>query len=664
MEKGIYGLAFLQYNFEKNRRDIIDAYIPLVCHCLVVMEADRAEVMPLRDSLKEEFGLTNITDGAILSIFDRMSRDRYGLLNVSNDIYYVNKQKVAVEGVKPAKENLIAGFDEIVSKIEEYSHKYQVSFSHEDIEKGLFHFMDQYDVDLTLGNIKELCSQLTKYNKNEKQLKYLISKYLIEAIKNDPQAVEMMVKLAKGHAISSLISLQNLNKMNGALKDVEIFLDAPIIFNLLELNDKANYHLTAELMQILKDNGAKFCIFDHNHNEVINTMTDARDRLLTGDYDLRKSSRLLRMAYREKMSSLQIGLKIDEYSELLGKWEVTIQGRPELKEGGQDIDVRTLSEIIKGVYTKNGARDLFYSELSMLETDLDSITYIFRLKGNVACTNLKNSKALLLTTNRVISAASHDKRINFLNHAIPACATDVFLSTILWTNYPSSNDDLNQKLLISECYNNIELDDQLMIRFYDQLKEQSRAGLISEAQYLQATTSRIALDLLADKTLNDVTAYTDRTTKEVLEIIEMEHRSDLEQLEANKNKEIEATRIESNKRHEQDKGTIEKLDKSLSIHDNNIKRLSNWIAGVVTGLIIVVLFIVFITMKLYSKPSNCSPFVTVLYGLGWLAVGCWAVMSWAGWIPPKAQIHGWISNFFYEKLTNWLNKEKVNKKNR
>lgn len=42
MQKGIYGLAFLQYNFEKFHHDIIDAYIPLFYHCLEMMQAETA----------------------------------------------------------------------------------------------------------------------------------------------------------------------------------------------------------------------------------------------------------------------------------------------------------------------------------------------------------------------------------------------------------------------------------------------------------------------------------------------------------------------------------------------------------------------------------------------------------------------------------------------
>ena len=34
MNKTLFGLAFLSYNWENNNRDIIDSYIPLIC-CII-----------------------------------------------------------------------------------------------------------------------------------------------------------------------------------------------------------------------------------------------------------------------------------------------------------------------------------------------------------------------------------------------------------------------------------------------------------------------------------------------------------------------------------------------------------------------------------------------------------------------------------------------------
>ena len=141
MEKGIYGLAYLQYSYERSHHDIIDAYIPLICHCLTVMQADIADILSVRKQLKQEYGLINITDGAVVTIFGRMAKESYNYLTLKDGIYIVNKQKVELEDNKKPKEDLFTGYDIIVAKIEEYSKHYDVAFSREEIEKGVFQFI-------------------------------------------------------------------------------------------------------------------------------------------------------------------------------------------------------------------------------------------------------------------------------------------------------------------------------------------------------------------------------------------------------------------------------------------------------------------------------------------------------------------------------------------
>lgn len=215
-------------------------------------------------------------------------------------------------------------------------------------------------------------------------------------------------------------------------------------------------------------------------------------------------------------------------AEVMSKWNVVEQEVPALPQNYTDIDMVLLSTTITDAYTHKHTRELFNHEISMLDKDVDSITYIYRLRGNTAIQNLKGCKALMLTTNRIIATMSNDERINIKKHQIPVCSIDVFISSILWSNYPEGNDQLNRKLLISECYNTIQLDDSLMIRFYEDIKSKKLASSITENQYLELTATNLALTLLGDKTQNDINAYTDRTANEILEIIEREHKAEVE----------------------------------------------------------------------------------------------------------------------------------------
>ena len=208
---------------------------------------------------------------------------------------------------------------------------------------------------------------------------------------------------------------------------------------------------------------------------------------------------------------------------------------------------------------------------------------------------------------------------------------------------------------MSECYNGIELDDQLMLKFYEQIAAQRNNGVISEQQYLQATSSRMALDILADKTLNDINAYTDRTTSEVLEIIEHAHKEELRELEQKKDKELEEAMAAASLIHENDEKTIDKLQGKLDTHDENIRQTADTIAKWITLGIFVLLVVVFYFIKFYPKPESSPWYIIAAYYLAWVLVGFWGILSWGSIIPPKVKLHRWISDWLYEKMSDRIN---------
>ena len=85
-----------------------------------------------------------------------------------------------------------------------------------------------------------------------------------EIQKEDPEKFSIVLKLAQGYAIASLITYEDINSFSGSLEDVEIYLDAPILFSLLALNGESNLLLAQELLTTLNVNKAKLRIFEIN----------------------------------------------------------------------------------------------------------------------------------------------------------------------------------------------------------------------------------------------------------------------------------------------------------------------------------------------------------------------------------------------------------------
>ncbi len=437
------------------------------------------------------------------------------------------------------------------------------------------------------------------------------------------------MKLAKGHAIASLITFGDTNNYSGNLNNVEIYLDAPIIFNILGLNGTQNLNLAKELLQNIKSSGGKLKIFEINYKEVTSTIQDVIEKLIKKNYDLSKSSILLKTAVRENITSNQLQLKLNMLDNLLETHNITQDISPSLKNQSDNrfqIDEKKLATIIDDVYSKNGFfKKSFYRD-NQIERDCACIANIFKIRKSQHAISLKNSKAILLTSNEVISfAAKIFERDNWQYKSnIPVCMTDVFLSTILWVNHPKANENLNIKRLMSECYSIIELDNRILSKFNEDIDRLKLEGTITNEQFYLLSASNVTYKLLEQRTLNDIEDYSDKTPREILEDIELEMRSQLD----------EANSINSN----------------LDLRIKHISKIIGKSTFIAIGLIL-------IATSIFAKISNPKfgqgASETIIFVLG-LFLGIFGLLRWMEKIPTKGSIEAKVESFFYKRIKAFL----------
>ena len=232
---------------------------------------------------------------------------------------------------------------------------------------------------------------------------------------------------------------------------------------------------------------------------------------------------------------------------------------------------------------------------------------------------------MLVTTNTALAFTSKDNRLSNYSHTIPVCLTDVFLSTSLWLNYPNANNDINEKILISECYRNTTISDEILQRFYDDVERINQQTPISEEQMLLANTSEFVMEMLENKTYNDVNLYTDLTTAEILE-------------EIDRKKNV----------------VIDSQKKQLSNISTNTRKRAYKIGLVVYWAMVVVLAFLLIFLK-YVDFSSWHGW-KILFNSLLIIPTLWGILSWSKCIPSKASVVQWISNGIYRLFYKDLDK--------
>lgn len=615
----------LNYLAEKGLSQI-DLYVPLACKSILTHSANTIDARNLANWFDEDYGLSKVYKGVFVNLLKRMSS--LGIVSWDKNMSVVNTNKVIERIEESDNKPFEQTIEELCNRVSNFAKEFHSQeYTNDDIQKGLLNFFHNHDGDLLLEE-KKLFNSLQKQNIGRTvhtKIKYIISQFVIWSKKNDSPSFGMMKNLSKGHAVTSIISMKDVANYVGKMKDVIIALDTPIIFNLLELNNESNYEIAKELMSILKKQNCKFIIFNQHYQEIKKTFSSTIHLLHTKDYILSKSSRLLKYAVRNNISASKLRAKMHQIDGLFEKWNIEINTAPDYPQKYSEIDLNQLEELMVRRYNDTG-KELDENLQKTLANDIDAVSYIYRIRGNNIATNLKNCQAILLTTNTALAFASRARGISSIEHDIPVCMTDVLLSTVLWFNYPEGSDNVNEHVLLSECYKNITLSDEVLQRFYNEVKEINKTTPLTEEQMLEANTSNMVQELLEKKTYNDLSLYTDTTTLEILE-----------QIEAEKN------------------GKINKLKKQINTHEEKIIKISKFAAKITVGVLWLIV-IAFLVWSNFLDLKTWKGFWYIFINAVTLIFSLWGLLCWFGCIPSKANLIDWLTSFIQKWITNWFNK--------
>lgn len=620
INRTITSYTILNYFSEKGISQI-DLYVPFACKCINKNASQTVSIEDLKKWFSEEYGLSKIYQGVFVSLLKKMTS--LGILSLGGGCYNINKQQLIKEIEKFHEIDNSSSIEELCQKLILFSKEnFGVEFSIEETQNGILRFLENHDGDIILDE-KGLIDRVARQTEKSKKLNYILSKFIIWSKDNSSETFQLFKNIAKGHALSSLLSMKGVCNYVGKMSGVTIALDSPIIFNLLSLNEKVNFDMSSELLGILKKQGCDFIIFKQHYQEVLQTFNSTIHLLYTKDYSLDKASRLLKYAVRNNISASFLKSKRELLDSILSKWNISICEAPSIPNRYSEIDSVKLKELLMKRYLDNNV-EIDDNKRKTIENDVDVISYIYRMRGNSPASNLKNCNAILITTNTALAYASKHPELSNVCHSVPVCMTDAFLSTILWFCYPDTSSDINEKVLLSECYNNLSLSDEILHRFYSEVKELDASTPISEEIMLNINTSRMVQELLESKTFNETSLYTDKTTAEILQEIEISRNTE-----------------------------IKTLSGTLDNHDTKFLSIAKIAAGTIIFFVWLGLVVLFLILK-YIDYSNWTNIWKIVLNILSVIPALWGLLSWFGIIKNKAYILDFLTNKIYTIIKTWF----------
>lgn len=388
--------------------------------------------------------------------------------------------------------------------------------------------------------------------------------------------------------------------------DLHVYLDSPIIFALLGMDDTSRTESYKQLVADMLKARCSVHVLNHNFQEVDSIIARAAGWATNALYDLRKANNAARFFHDSQMDETEISEFCDNIETKLNELGITV------KETAYDVfqdkfqeDEICLFDMVKAQYLDHGY-ELPQEKQDSIRIDVQSIIMIYRERQGQTATRLQNAKHIMLTSNNAIANVSkkYESNKSLQSGHIPACISADLFGAILWLDSPMQLLEYQKKKLLADCYAFLKPDKVMLDKYIQSLDEARNADAIDEKKFLFLRTHKVVLDSLMDITKGDYARFNSNTYLEVYDDIQekplkkykdeaaahAQTQEALKILERNSSDEIEALKARIS--------TMEENEKKRQEDDFN-KKVSIWgwvstlaLAGIPYLLLIVAIEIV------------------------------------------------------------------------
>lgn len=459
--------ALLSANYiQKNQ--YIDLFIPFFAE---LFHEKRYEIINLEcdniiDDFKNMFGL-ELPRNVLITLLNRCCKKE--ILTRSNNLFSINYKNIDKYYNQTQKSTIERNIRAVLFNIKEYiKNKFNYDESINNIELSLLNILNKYDADILLAVNEK--SVIPENNYRETKLEYMVYSYILDAEQKKPDDIERIIELVTGHILAETILFSNVDTMGVKKKKMTIYLDTPLLIDLLGYSGKFKELAIIELIVSLQAQGAKVCIFDITLNELKNIVYNCYTSLDNNNFDLSKSPSILRYCIENNISALIVSTLHNNIEKILASHNIEVIQQPDFNSNFSNIiDETKLENTIKNIYTLKSPLSSIRQET--LNVDVKVLASIYFLSGRYRPRNIGECKHILITSNSglVRSCKIFESDEFNINEFIPACITSIIMGTLLWIQSPQKFNNYNKLKFISDCYSAIQPDNEFIDKFMHEI---------------------------------------------------------------------------------------------------------------------------------------------------------------------------------------------------
>ena len=553
MADAVASLAFLKANWDSNKHDYIENFVPFALHCVKTSASPTISLPALRDAIQSEFGI-RIPQHVLQTVVNRAVRQRY----VARRDHQLQRNDAALRDfdISHARQRVLAEYDTLLQKITEYTHDhFDLEWTPSDAGTALLAFLDARGTD-ALGAVVD-GRALPSPALSPSDAEFVISRFVTHAMTSDAAAFEMLDTIVRGSFLCNVILYPETGAVTKRFRGATFYFDTKFLLRALGLTTEAQADACRELLGLLHKQHARLACLRHTLDELHGVLRAVESSILYGRMD-RWYGETFAYVIDARWSASDVRLFIDQLERKLERLHVGVHDRPSANNVDTTIDEKRLREIIDQRSGHSG-----YKNPEALDRDVDSLADIFRIRQGAFPRDIESSDGVFVTTNSPMASASvefmREQYSEFSTSSVPLCILDWVLTTLVWLKDPELAPELPRQRLIADCYAAVQPPDQLWRRFLEEVDKLNAKGDITEDDVSILRYSLTARAALMDVTRGNAAAFSEGTVEEILRRAVEATRA--EEARLRKEAERRATALE---------GDVESLRDALKEQDTTI----------------------------------------------------------------------------------------------
>lgn len=299
----------------------------------------------------------------------------------------------------------------------------------------------------------------------------------------------------------------------------EVYLDANIVFCLLEIDEFNRAQNYRNLLLSMQENGMKVKIFEHTIKEVEGIIKNSIEWIDNPDYSASRASKATQFFVSNGFSAEQIEEKLSFCRMYLEDIGIEIdemdypQNSPKTAYAEQDY-----YDKIKAYYEDNSTDFDEDLKRKTIEIDAKSFFYLSAKNNYSYSVVFSNLKHIMITQNTSLAIVAKQLLDNKNN--IPFCVTDTFFGALLWKFNPKINTLLSKQKLATFISTAFLPNPGMYDKFYNIIQMAQDNGTLTEEKCKLLKQNKLAAKLLVEKTQGDIELLSEKTATEILTEIE------------------------------------------------------------------------------------------------------------------------------------------------